>query len=857
MPASGSHDLTRGYLEGRVVDAAGRGIAGVAVNAIAGSTHVVTDATGRYSIPLPDVRLELIRAYATVSTDLGARRGESPSLVFPSALVALKPSGVTPVPDIVVDSFFLGGSIRYQDTNGGRIPVTGLAYDGQGRLSSVDDRTVRAVEIMVYRRLATPGALWEYDSEPYLRTVADLDRLDDTYDASFSLAFLGSLNTAAPGAEDDDAATGAPRPGDIVKLVAFDRQTGFYGETDLKIPSAAETAGGGEGTLDVIANLELRPPLLRLDMNRVFFLDGVRRRANIPHRGIAFTRDEYVEFNTTWTTPVATPLARPELTLAGRLRVNSIGYQTDHAFPVRGGTHARVLELREGIYADRLAVLQRETDVGIERLSVSPDGSFAPASLIPIEVTTTAYGLAQAPTDVTETTAQQVELNILDLALSAATDGLDVSGRTLPGGTINIGGTTLTADANGFFGARIPGALGAGGVGVQVGDSLTTRFGETLAPVINDLDATPPGLAPSRGAQGDLVLIHGAHFSPVADDNKVSFNGAVALVEAASETRLTVRVPELASSGDVTVTIAGKRSNAVRFEFLSIGINNGSFEDGTLRAWTLEGSGRVVERWKRVEPTHRQFMAFLDTMSDPRDGLSTLTSDEFEVPEGMQTLLFDYNFLATALVRPLAETLFCELLVDNQTIPLPHLFADARLDFGNAATGFALATGFRTVAVPVDAWAGTGRVLRVRVTLLGRGPLPERMPDTDRFDANPVSWEKQGGTGVLLDGFRLSAAQGSTPPSLVRSGLVAELSGGVVVIRGLPETLPTGARAYVRCLLTGRVAMADVDQTGAFEVTVALSRLAARGLFHVSYATAEVGGAGRSYSSPLLLEVRR
>ncbi len=852
VPASGAYDLTRGYLQGRVVDAAGHGLAGISVNAIAGTTYAVTDAEGRYSIPLPDVRLELIRAFATVSTDLGARRGESPSLVFQSELVALQPSGVTPVPDIVVDSFFLGGGIRYRDADGDRIPVTGLAYDGSGHLVSIDTPTARAVEILVYRRHGPATGPWTYDSEPYMRTKAGLDPFDDTYDSSFSLSFLGSL--AATGSGDPQARI--PAPGDVVKLVAFDRATGFYGETDLKIPAAAE-ADGGDTPLDVLVNLELRPPRLSLDMNRVFFLDGIRRRANIPHRGIAFTGDEYIEFKTTWRTSDAIPLDRPELALAGRLRVSSVGYQTDHAFVVRGGEHARVLELREGIYANRLAVLQRETDVGVEFVSVSPDGSFAPASLVPIEVTTSTYGLAQAPATVVESVSQNVELHILQLSLSADGDGVNVSGRTLPGGLVNVGGATFTADGSGYFGGRLAGTLGTGGLPVQVGSSLATRFGESLAPVLNALDATPPGLVPARGSQGDVIVLNGAHFSPVADDNKVSFNGAVAVVQSASETALTVQVPELASSGDVTVTVAGKRSNAVRFEFLSVGINNGSFEDGTLRAFTLEGSGQVVESWKRVTPTDRQYMAFLDTMGDPRDGLSTLTSDAFEVPEGMQTLLFDYHFVATTLLRPVHEVLELQILTESQTIVVGDLFAGIGLAVSSTISGFDRGSGFRTAGVLVDPWAGTGERIRLRIVLKGRGALPAFIPGMDQFDANPLGLGKNAGTGVFLDHFRLSAGIQPALPPLDRSRLTLVSNGTAAILSAPAGFMPAGSRVFAWNVQTGRVLDADVGAGGGFVLSMPFASRVLSATYLVSYATPAGAGGGRVYGPPIELRVNR
>jgi hypothetical protein len=853
VPADKSFDLTRTYLEGRVVDARGRGLAGVSVNAIAGGTYVVTDAAGKYSIPMPEVRLALIRTFATVSTDLGARSGESPSLVFQSALAPVSPSGVTAMPDIVVDSFFLGGSIRYTDVAGEHIPVTGLAYTDAGELASIDDATVHGVDILVYRRIGAPGALLEYDSQPYMRTTASLERIDNTYDASFSLAFLGSLG--ASGAPGSNVKSQTPGPGDIVKIVAFDRKTGCYAETDLTIPSAAD-ANGGNTSLDVIANLELRPPQVSVDINRVFFLDGIRRRANVPHRGIAFTGDEFVEFKTTWRTPATKPLDRPEISLSGRLRVSSVNYQTDYPFPVRGGEHFRVLELREAIFPDRLAVLQRETDVGIETVSISRDGSFVPSTLLPIAVRTDTYGLAQAAATVVETSSKNVEVHIVDLKLTPRDDGYDISGRFLPGSSIAVGGISFTADGTGRFGQHVAGSLGSAGTSVRVGNSLETRFGEALTPVINQLTDTPAGLIPSRGAQAASVVVNGAHFSPVATDNKVDFNGAAAQVQSASETQLIVIVPELASSGDVTVTIAGKRSNGVRFDFLSVGVNNGSFEDGTLRAWTLLGSGDVVERWKNVVPSDRRYLAFIDTMANARDGVSVLTSDAFEVPAGMKTLLFDYNVVATALLRPVSEILEVYIVTDTQTILVNDLFSTVTLDHHSPISGFDRGSGFRTGAVLVDTWAGTGARIRFRALLKGRGALPDYIPGMNRYDQNPTGRGNNQGTGLFLDNVRLSAGVEAALPPIDSAAVSIASTGTAATLTSGPAAVPAGARVFLSDMVSGELRQIDAGDDGRFSFSVPFDSDEVSAHFLISYAT-PAGPAGRMYSPQIKLEVVR
>jgi uncharacterized repeat protein (TIGR03803 family) len=855
VPADPSFDLAHNILEGRVVDASGNGLAGVSVNAIAEDTYVTTDANGNYSITLPDVRIALIRTIATISTDFGAAGGGSPSLVFPSALVNLQASGVTKMPDIVVNSFVLGGSIRYIDANGDRISnLQQLAYN-QGQLVSLDNATVHGVEIFVYRRTSAAGDLPVYDSTPYLRTTASLNPWDSTYDSGYTLPFLGSLDASSSGTP--AAASTIPSPGDVVKVVAFDPATGFYGETDLTIPPASE-ANGTTDLLDVTVNLELRPPLLTLDMNRVFFLNGIGCRADIPNNGIAFTSDQYVEFKTTWTTPEVTPLDRPELALSGRLRAISINYQNDYNFVVRAGEQFRVLELREGIFPGRLSVLQQNTDVGTETVSVSPDGSFAPTSLVPINITTSAYGLAAASTQVTDTTPKQnVLLNILNLQLTSDPNGgIDVSGQTLPTNPVGVAGSTLTADGKGNFSGVVSGDLGAGGVPVSVGNSLATLYGQALTPVINALNVTPPGLVPSTGSIGDHIVINGANFSPVASDDQVSFNGAAAAVVAASETQLTVVVPSLASSGNVTVTVGGNQSNGVLFEFLSVGINNGSFEDGTFRAWTLQGSGNIIQNWKQVAPTDGQYMAFLDTMSDPRDGVATLTSDPFVVPLGMQTLLFDYYFASTALFQPVGNVLQFQIVTDTETIQVPDLFANVSQDVNLPLSGFDQGSGFSTASLDVSSWAGTGQTIQVRLILNGRGPLPTVIPGMNQDDGDPMDLSAYQGTGLFLDNFRLSAGLDTTPLPLDPNTITTTSDGTNATLTAPASTLPQGSRVYIWTLSSGQLNTIDIGADGGFTLVAPFDDGASAAYYMISYATPD-GGVGRLFSPEIKVGVNR
>jgi sugar lactone lactonase YvrE len=75
----------------------------------------------------------------------------------------------------------------------------------------------------------------------------------------------------------------------------------------------------------------------------------------------------------------------------------------------------------------------------------------------------------------------------------------------------------------------------------------------------DDAKLTPSitGLAPSSGPFGTSVTISGNNFSTLTTNNTVNFNGAEAIVSAATQSQLIVVVPSGAVSGKVTVTVEG------------------------------------------------------------------------------------------------------------------------------------------------------------------------------------------------------------------------------------------------------------------------------------------------------------
>ncbi|HYG19563.1 MAG TPA: IPT/TIG domain-containing protein [Ohtaekwangia sp.] len=67
---------------------------------------------------------------------------------------------------------------------------------------------------------------------------------------------------------------------------------------------------------------------------------------------------------------------------------------------------------------------------------------------------------------------------------------------------------------------------------------------------------------PTSDVTGYSVVITGQNFSATPGENAVKFNGATAVVTAATASQLTVTVPEDATTGKITVTVNGKTATS-------------------------------------------------------------------------------------------------------------------------------------------------------------------------------------------------------------------------------------------------------------------------------------------------------
>jgi len=140
-----------GFLQGRVVDITGAGIPNITVDALASDTRNTTDEDGYYTIPLPDARLLLVRVYASIPTAL-SDPGSGQVVVFASEPVIPEPTGVTIVPDIIVDTVLVGGDIRFMGRDG-KVVANGdvTEFDPQGNLLFISTETLESkTHIMVF-----------------------------------------------------------------------------------------------------------------------------------------------------------------------------------------------------------------------------------------------------------------------------------------------------------------------------------------------------------------------------------------------------------------------------------------------------------------------------------------------------------------------------------------------------------------------------------------------------------------------------------------------------------------------------------------------------------------------------------
>lgn len=432
----------------------------------------------------------------------------------------------------------------------------------------------------------------------------------------------------------------------------------------------------------------------------------------------------------------------------------------------------------------------------------------------------------------------------MDLDIAQNTDGTySITGRALPGLELTVGDQVIVADANGRFSTTLP-SLPDGGLAVRIGDGPATLFGASLAPSLESL-------SPTQGSQGDTVTITGVNFSVVPSANNVKFNGAPGQVISATETELKVIVPNAASAGPITVTVAGKTSNALHFDFVSLGLPNGSFETGDLNGFTVSGTVAVITSLGAHNPTHGRFQVWLNTLHDPALGESVLTTDRFVVPEGLEYLIFDYQFLGTKVFNPVREYLELRLIKEGSETLAEGVFPERPPTITeNRMSGYAVGNGLQSAMVDMRTYAGQERPIQVTFRLKGIGVIPADKAGSD-------GGSSLRGTGMLVDNLRLSGS-GSLPAAVDQSQVVIgpAVSGGVT-ITGLAGAVVPGSQVYLQTGQTGDRREVAVAADGSFTLTAAVYDQAHTfySLFYSTPRTTTDNTSNRLFSPSLILRL--
>jgi hypothetical protein len=131
---------------------------------------------------------------------------------------------------------------------------------------------------------------------------------------------------------------------------------------------------------------------------------------------------------------------------------------------------------------------------------------------------------------------------------------------TLPGDNlvmINGIAATVSSATHTTLKIIVPTQATSGRISVTVNDNTAISASDLTV-----LQITITEFSPASGIPGTTVVIGGANFSNLPLNNQVSFNGVTATVLTATQTQLTVKVPESATTGKITVTIAGSTATS-------------------------------------------------------------------------------------------------------------------------------------------------------------------------------------------------------------------------------------------------------------------------------------------------------
>ncbi|MEQ8364084.1 MAG: IPT/TIG domain-containing protein [Cyclobacteriaceae bacterium] len=127
---------------------------------------------------------------------------------------------------------------------------------------------------------------------------------------------------------------------------------------------------------------------------------------------------------------------------------------------------------------------------------------------------------------------------------------------------VKFNGTTavVTASTATSITTAVPAGATTGKISVTVGGNTATSA--TDFTILSAGLPTITSFTPAAGSIGTTVTITGTNFSATPSNNMVMFNGATAIVTASTATSITTTVPAGATTGKISVTVAGNTATS-------------------------------------------------------------------------------------------------------------------------------------------------------------------------------------------------------------------------------------------------------------------------------------------------------
>lgn len=234
--------------------------------------------------------------------------------------------------DILMDTMFIVGAVRFRDGNGNPLPVREqLEYDNFGLLNAITREALEDTTIYVFNRRTN-----ELIAEQALLSATDDDAtfqipiLGPDYNRVYrTMAEAGLTWTSAAVFPDYSSelaqAASRARPGDEVEVIAVNRSTGYLGSKVAQLESIGFTAQPGETDQDLtLAIIDMLPPNLKIKAERVHRIErgataGEERAYLIGAESSALATDQVIRITTEWMAPGGGALSSQIPGFTGRL----------------------------------------------------------------------------------------------------------------------------------------------------------------------------------------------------------------------------------------------------------------------------------------------------------------------------------------------------------------------------------------------------------------------------------------------------------------------------------------------------------------------------------------------------------